>query len=384
MTLKKVANWFHDREGELFTVDETPFTREEIVQVVNDSVDPVQQVMVDGDKYIGVISYDEHDGWYEYTRWDDAAGEVNMGVCAKCVAEASSVDEVSRTIGDNTDIAKEKFENHYLDEHTVKPDEIETGATLLSGTTINSNEAIHPGMDGTGSGVDADFVKGNEALQTGSFFSFSEGQVVNKYSSPNTQPKGLSFDSSESIWHSDSNSVSIYRLNKSVSVLDSFSSPSSNPAGVGVESNDCIWVAGRGSDSIFEVDRTGTLISQISSPNSGPEGLDFNSSDSIWNSDTTNDSIYKINKSGTIQTGFSGPSGNPRGVGVDNDDSVWNVDRFAQSVYKLNESGTVQTKFSAPCSFPNGLSVEDSSSIWLADQTADSIYQLTQSEFIQF
>jgi len=41
---RKVANWFHEREGELFTIDETPFSRDEIVGVVNDSVDPVQQV----------------------------------------------------------------------------------------------------------------------------------------------------------------------------------------------------------------------------------------------------------------------------------------------------------------------------------------------------
>lgn len=164
---REIADWFHEREGELFTVDDTPFSRDEIVRVVDDSVDPVQQVIVDGEKYIGVIEYEEHDGWYEYTRWDDAIGEINMGVCANCVQEADSVGEVSKTIGDSSDTASEKFVRHYRDEHSESPDEIETGATLVSGTTINSNTAIHLGNDGSGSNVDADFVRGNNAIEEG-------------------------------------------------------------------------------------------------------------------------------------------------------------------------------------------------------------------------
>jgi len=168
------AEWFMKREGELFTQDELPFDRQEVVRVVNDSVDPVQQIQVDGVKYIGVIKYAEHSGWYEYTRWDDVRGEVNVGVCAQCVKEAEKVAEVSRTVGDDTETARRKFEQHYEREHDVVPEDIETGAILLSGTAIAGNTAIHPGMDGAGSGVDADFVKGGEALQTGSFYSFTE------------------------------------------------------------------------------------------------------------------------------------------------------------------------------------------------------------------
>lgn len=180
--IQKVANWFHEREGELFTKQETPFSRDEIVNVVNDSVDPVQQVATDGERYYGIIEYNEHTGWYEYTRYDDALGKVSMGVCAKCVQQSESTNEVSRTIGDDIDIAQKKFENHYSDEHTVKPDEIETGATLLSGTTINGNEVIHLGMDGSGSGVDADKILGytpSSILMLGQFYKFTEGNNGN-------------------------------------------------------------------------------------------------------------------------------------------------------------------------------------------------------------
>ena len=68
---REIATWFHDNVGELFTEEETPFSRKDIVQLVNDSVDPVQQIKADGERYYGVLSYGEHDGWYEYTRWDD-------------------------------------------------------------------------------------------------------------------------------------------------------------------------------------------------------------------------------------------------------------------------------------------------------------------------
>ncbi|MFB6207987.1 MAG: hypothetical protein ABEJ69_01415, partial [Candidatus Nanohaloarchaea archaeon] len=118
---RKIADWFHERAGELFTIEETPFDREQLVYLTNDSVDPIQQVVVSGTRYYGVIAYAEHDGWYEYTRWDDHHGEVNVGVCAKCVETAESVGEVAHTLGDPTDVAREKIEQHYAEAHSVRP-----------------------------------------------------------------------------------------------------------------------------------------------------------------------------------------------------------------------------------------------------------------------
>lgn len=165
--IREIANWFHEHDGELFTEEETPFTREQLSELTNDSVDPIQQIVTGGERYYGVISYDEHDGWYEYTRWDDAAGETTIGVCAQCVSTDASAGTVGRTVGDDTSIAAQKFEKHYRDTHSIEPSDVDvaTGATLASGTTIDSNEAIHLGMDGSGSNVDADFVRGGAAIE---------------------------------------------------------------------------------------------------------------------------------------------------------------------------------------------------------------------------
>lgn len=175
---REIANFFHDNEGELFTEDDIPFNREDIVQLVNDSVDPVQQVQLKGKRYYGVIDYNKNNGWYEYTRWDDIVGEVAVGVCAQCIKECNAADQVARTLGDKTSTAQQKFAQHYSNDHFVNQSSVEvvTGATLLSGTTINGNEVLHVGMDGNDSGIDAEFVQGQsgEVIERGVLYTFEE------------------------------------------------------------------------------------------------------------------------------------------------------------------------------------------------------------------
>jgi len=381
--IREIANWFHEREGELFTEDKTPFNREEIVQVINDSVDPVQQVQVDGERYYGVISYEEHDGWYEYTRWDDAAGEVNMGVCAKCVQEVSSADAVARTIGDDTDTSQEKFQQHYDESHSVRPNEVKTGATLLSGTTINSNEAIHLGNDGAGSGIDADLVRGSGSPvkkgQTVAGSKSGPGTVQSQFASPSSGQTGVGLDSSDCLWHADLNADSIYELNQTGTVQSGFASPSSFPKGVGLDSSDCLWHADANADSIYELNQTGTVQSQFSSPSGLPIGVGLDSSDCLWHADRSADSIYELNQTGTIQSQFASPSASPQGVGLDSSDCLWHADSSANSIYELNQTGTIQSKFSSPSSFPTGVGLDSSDCIWHADGSADSIYELSKS-----
>jgi hypothetical protein len=50
---------------------------------------------------------------------------------------------------------------HYEKVHETIPEDVETGATLASGTTIGGNTAFHQGNDGNGSGLVADTVRGN-------------------------------------------------------------------------------------------------------------------------------------------------------------------------------------------------------------------------------
>lgn len=384
---RDVANWFHDREGELFTEDETPFTREELVAVIDDSVDPVQQVVVGGERYYGVIDYQEMAGWYEYTRWDDSAGEVNIGVCAKCVQQAEYVDEVSRTIGDSTDIARQKFENHYSTEHDESPSEIETGATLLSGTTINGNTAIHPGMDGSGSGVDADFVLGGGALQTGSFYSFSDttaGEVISKTNAPSGQPFGVDIDkATDCIWTSSDNADSIYEVDHNITVTDGFSSPSDTPEGVGVDSDSCIWVAeSLATDSVYKLDQNGTIVSTVFGE-AGVHDMDFDSSDCLWL--VAGADVQKRDKTGTLESTITpSSSSGPQGVGVDSNDCLWVNTDSDGPIKQMKRNGTILSEFSTPCSNSQGVGVDLSGSIWHANTREDAIYQLYKFDVIQF
>jgi len=174
--LRPVAEWFHEREGKLFTrqeavdllVDELSANDERLLNRVvanlaTDRVDPVQNVVTDDGKYVGVLDYGEHSFWYEYVEVDDVHGRMNVGVCAQCVSEASSDAEVARGCGTTEELA-ERIADHYSDEHSESPDSVETGATLVSGTTIAGNSAINSANDGVGSGLDADTFRGSETI----------------------------------------------------------------------------------------------------------------------------------------------------------------------------------------------------------------------------
>jgi len=387
---REIANWFHKREGELFTEEETPFARQEIVTLTNDSVDPVQQIEADGERYYGVIAYNEHDGWYEYTRWDDTIGELSVGVCAACIKQWDSADEVARTLGDETDTARRKFARHYDEAHAVDQGSVKvaTGATLLSGTTINGNEAIHIGMDGAGSGVDADFVQGNEALNTGVGLSFEEGQTITQFRAPGQEPRGIGIDSNDSIWQAENPFTgfdSIYQLDQSGNTLSQFTSPSSGPTGIGIDSNDSIWNADVDANSIYQLDQSGSILSKFASPSRLPQGIGLDSSDSIWHATNGANSIYQLDQSGSILSKFRSPGLRIQtGIGIDSNDSIWNADFSGYSIYQLDQSGSIISKFASPSGNPEGIGVDSNDSIWHADASVGSIYQLTQQPFIQF
>jgi hypothetical protein len=300
--LRPVAEFFHDHEGELFeryeavskltTADSVPSSdKRTLHQVVGnlaaDRVDPVQNVVRDSAKYVGVIDYGEHDYWYEYVEVDDVRGRQNVGVCAKCVKEADNDAQVAKGIGTTEELA-DRIEDHYSDEHSESPESVETGATLVSGTTIAGNNAIHSANDGVGSGLDADTFRGREPD-----FSQDAGGVQSQFASPSNYPRGIGLDSSDCIWNSDNNAGSIYEINQTGTVQSGFASPSSDPCGVGLDSSDCIWHADD-SASIYEINQTGTVQSQFASPSSNPRGVGLDSGDCIWNADNNADSIYEI------------------------------------------------------------------------------------------
>lgn len=338
---REVSKWFHEREGELFSTDEHPFDREEIVPVINDSVDPVQQVNIDSGRYMGVIEYTEHSGWYEYIRWDDISGEVTIGVCAQCVKEADNVSEVTFTIGEDTSVSEKKIENHYRTSHGVVPEDIETGATLLDGTTINGNEAIHTGMDGSGSGVDADFVRGRVGAPTSTWLDGTVRELGNIVDEVGT--KGELFDA----------------------------------YGVGVDANNSLWQTENTNQSLYKIEpSTGNTITQIGTP-VNPWGVAVAPNGSLWFSNRGGDKIYETTTSGNTQTNFASASTNPSGIGVDSNSCIWYVDDAG--IQKSNQNGSATLQFTTGA-FSPGLSVGNGDCIWISANTTIYKYDQTGSE----
>ena len=140
-------------------------------------------------------------------------------------------------------------------------DEVSTGATLTSGTTVGGNEVYHLGNDGQGSGLDAEFVQGSAPIQTGvpyvretvSESTGNQGAILSQFASPSSNPRGIGLDSADSIWHADRAAEYIYQLDQSGATLSQFASPSSFPTGIGLDSSDSIWHADATAESIYQL-----------------------------------------------------------------------------------------------------------------------------------
>lgn len=383
--LRPVAEFFHDNEGELFeryeavdklmeddtiSSDDERLLHQVVSNLASDRVDPVQSVVRQGEKYVGVIEYAEHDYWYEYTEVNDVHGRMNVGVCAKCVKDADNDAQVARGCG-TTDELSERIRDHYSEEHNESPSDIETGATLVSGTTIAGNNAITSATDGAGSGLNADTYRGKKPD-----FSEPAGTIQSQFSTPNSTPRGIGFDSSNCIWFVDS--PSIFELDRTGNTQSQFSAPSSNPQGLGVDSNDCIWNADLNANSLFQLNQTGAIQSRISSPSNSPQGVGVASNNNIWQS-YGGDSIYELNQSGTIQSQFSSPCFNPAGIGLDSNNCIWHADFGADSIYKISQLGYIQTQFDAKGDFAYGIGLDSDDCIWHADYDTDSFYELKSS-----
>lgn len=130
-------------------------TRNGLQSVIGDIVDPVQQIVVDGNRYVGAIKYIEFEdsGAYGYIHFDDRLGKRKRVVCAKCVQEETLDENVvhatqgqgSSDIDATWDELVNKVKAHYNRSHDSQPEEIYPGASLVSGTTIGGNGAYHKG-----------------------------------------------------------------------------------------------------------------------------------------------------------------------------------------------------------------------------------------------
>jgi len=146
-------------------------------------------------------------------------------------------------------------------------DEVTTGATLASGTTVGGNQVYHVGNDGAGSGLDAETVDGETPVTKGVQLSEekvtestgNQGAILSQFPSPSINPRGIGLDSSDSLWHADSSADSIYQLNQSGSVLSQFASPSGGPRGIGLDSSDSLWHTDSSAGSIYHIDSGQTV-----------------------------------------------------------------------------------------------------------------------------
>lgn len=165
--LRDAATVFHDHEGEMFArpdavtqiADELAISEsvadDIVAQLVGDTVDPVIQVMADGTRSVGVVEFNEFDGAYGYVAFDDLFGRGKRVVCQQCVNDATTDAEVTHATendphgsfadGASWDELVGAIHDHYDAAHERVPAEIETGATLATGTTIGTNTAWHAG-----------------------------------------------------------------------------------------------------------------------------------------------------------------------------------------------------------------------------------------------
>jgi hypothetical protein len=392
--LRPVAEFFHDHEGEMFEryeavdalieADGIPSTDERLLHKVtnnlaSDSVDPVQSVVTDDGKYIGVIEYDEHDYWYEYVESDDVRGRQNVGICAQCVKEAENDADVAKGIGTTKELAQ-RVRSHYRDEHTESPDNVSTGATLVSGTTIGGNTAIHTGNDGVGSNLDADTARGTDSsglVRPGVTYEVSDesGLVLKQFTQPCVVAFGVDTDSNSSVWTTDEFANSIYEHRQDGTVLSKFSSPSDNPRGIEFDSNDSIWHADYTSGSVYQLDKSGGIQQGFSSPAGTATGVGLDGAESIWHTDSGADSIYKLDKSGSIQKTIASPDLTVQGITVDSEGCLWHISNGGSTGYKTLTTGRVLKSFNVPDSDSGGLGSENDC-LWTASDSADSIYKL--------
>lgn len=403
--LRPVAEFFHKHEGKMFeryeavdnlvsnpnidSTDERMLARV-MANLCDDRVDPVQNVVRDSEKWIGVIEYSENDYWYEYIEHDDVEGRVNVGICAACVKESSSDVEVAKGVG-TTEELSERIKTHYKQKHDGEIENVETGATLVSGTTIAGNTAAHTGNDGLGSGLDADTFRGDEAITKNTTFNESllpAGKVISKIPSPDNIPLGVGVDSNDSIWNFADSDDKIYELDQSGTKISSFSTPSDNGMGVGFDSNDSLWHAARDLVSLIKFDKSGTQLQSLPAPNNELQGLDVDSKDCIWVVDSGVDEIYVVDQQGTTVTEVATPDANPRGLGVNSEDSIWVTDRQKSSLFRQTqnlgdtfEADTI-SKINSPSNSPVGVGTDSNNRLWVADNR--SIFQIYQRDNVKY
>jgi len=270
-------------------------------------------------------------------------------------------------------------------------DEVTTGATLDSGTTVGGNQVYHLGNDGQGSGLDAEKVDGSDVATPGDTWTLSPsvkdgGVSQGGFATPSSDPMGVGFDSNECIWHTDTAAVSIYQLDQVGTVITQYGSPGTDPTGVAFDSNDCVWNADEDYNygSIYQLNKSSSVQSSFATPSDTPLGISVDLNGCVWHSQGgASESIYQTDQTGTIQTGFACPCVSPQGLAIGSDNCLWHISSSAGGyLFKMTKGGTVEKTIGEGVlpnddSSPKGMDFDSVDSIWIAGVSTTSIYEIT-------
>lgn len=160
-------DFFADSPGTLYTHDEAvdglldahddwekDRALRAVINLVDDTLDPVQQVVVDEVRYVGVLGFEDFQdsGGYGFIEYDDVHGKRRVVTCYRCIESYDVASEPFRCIEGvgrhHDDCGYEPLVEHltdHYDEHDAPPSEYEVAASLVSGTTIAASSAFHQG-----------------------------------------------------------------------------------------------------------------------------------------------------------------------------------------------------------------------------------------------
>ena len=167
--LRDVASYFHSNEGELFEKSnvtaqiaeeldiEPELAKRAIDNLALDSVDPVVQVPAQSGPHVGVISYRERDYYYTHVDHNDVLGKQKRSVCAACVDENVTLDEVRHYTRSEEEYNREEARlllaaHYYVSHDTRSIEEIIQevgidGATIPDSPTVQSSSANGSDLD---------------------------------------------------------------------------------------------------------------------------------------------------------------------------------------------------------------------------------------------
>lgn len=266
-------------------------------------------------------------------------------------------------------------------------DEVSTGATLNSSTTIASNDIYHLGNDGSGSGLDADTINGNEPVEKNTEYVEIKTQENGNFGSkltrifldgPGNYYSGHGFDKDDCLWIADGTSASIWKNNRAGDNLSTYdvSSYFGTPTQLDFDSSDCLWVLDKDDNNIKKLPKSINQVdTQFSTPCSTPFGVAITSDDCIFSFDFTSTDTYRLNQSGTVTDTINGPNGRTKALAA-SDDTLYYIgnNRANTRIGTIDKSGNGNSQdFSGPVS--NAGAIDSYNIWWLEDSGRGQLYE---------